>query len=328
MMSILPQLERDLSEAAARTLPSTGGPRVSVRLRRGRSVLAVALPALVAAVVAVAALGLFARQHSAPASASRSPRAQLLQSLAVLRLAQVPADRDPELIKTYAFPITARARYGRRSVLRRLGYPRLDTGLLRIVRIASLRARVLIAPTTYRPSATSRRRVEGISVALQSPGNDMTGTGPRPTSVSGFEAHGLAIGFGAPDGTSLTVLLVPDGVARVVIGPPRPLRFQAPEGVGAAKLARAIARVTGSAIVRDNLGAFRFALPTLATSSALSGFYGITTMAPATWYAADGSVLRHTTTELDLLIRVIDRTPDARLRKLCGPRALPRDCKR
>jgi hypothetical protein len=290
--------------------------------------LAVALPALVAAVVAVAALGLFARQHSAPASASRSPRGQLLQSVRVLRLRQVRADRDPELIKAYAFPITVRARYGRGSVLKRWGSPKLDTRLLRVARIPSLRARILIAPTTYRPSAASRRRVEGINLAVQIPGNDMTGTGPRPTSVAGFEAHGLAIGFGAHDGASLAVLLVPDGVARVVIGPPRPLRFQAPEGVGAAKLARAIAHLTGSAIVQDNLAAFRFAVPPLATSSALTGFYAITTTAPATWYADDGSVIRRTTTELDLLIRVIDRIPDARLRKLCGPRALPRDCKR
>ena len=325
-MTILPQLERDLSEAAARTLPSPGNAPASVRSRRGRTALAVALPALVAAVVAVAALGLFARQHSAPAS--RSPRVQLLQSLAVLRSPQVAADRDPELIKNYAFPITVRTRFGARDVLARWGYPQLDTKLVRVARIASLRARVLIAPTTYRPTMASRRRVEGINLAVQSPGNDMTGTGPRPTSVAGFEAHGLALGFGDPEGGSVAVLLVPDGIARVVIGPPRPQRFQAPAGVGATKLANAIARLTGSAIVRDNLGAFRFAVPPLATSRALNGFYGITTTAPVTWYAADGSVIRRTTTELDLLIHVVDRTPDAQLRRLCGPRAVARDCRR
>src|ERR1700730_1524357 len=70
------------------------------------------------------------------------------------------------------------------------GYPRLDLSLLRVVPISQFGASVTIAPTTRQPSPSSRRRSEGLVVALNY-SHGQSGTGPEPTSLATVRNSGL-----------------------------------------------------------------------------------------------------------------------------------------
>jgi hypothetical protein len=194
-MSILPQLEQDLGHAADERLRADVTESRST-FRRGVRVgvahLWVALSAVVAVVIALIAVSSLSHNHAAvgPAGPTRatSPRAELIRALAILRQPQIPADRDPGLERGLGpeFLTPTLPPHAEKVLKPRAEYPDPDRPLLRVVTVPSLRAHVLIAPTTYRPVNGSRRRSEGINLVVVSPGNDGTGTGPKPATVRSF----------------------------------------------------------------------------------------------------------------------------------------------
>lgn len=328
-MSILSQLERDLFRAADERLPAPadpggtltghGGVPQSQFRRRARSAIAglpVALAIFATVAVAVVALGAFKHGHGsvrpAGAGGATSPRAELIQAIAVLRRPQVKADLDPQ----FQYPYFFNARIYKslpRTALAQWGYPKADRALLRVVTVPSLQAHVLLAPTTYQPSATARQRSEGIGIAVRSPGNYLTGSGPKPTSASSFLTHGLSVFFGAHSGSDAGVLLVPDGIASVTLGPFRPVPLSTPGGVDSSALKAATAAIQATASVHDNLAAFKLTTPLMSSKRSVSAHRGgrsgsallvLPTTAQATWFDANGHVIRRTTTEVHLLVSV------------------------
>lgn len=342
-MTILPQLERDLFNAAEERLrpnwtvsraQSTAVPSSFwTRLRHAGA--AFPLIVSVAAVLAIAIVAIAVLHHGRPAPPSTtpsgpgggSPRAELIRAFGVLRRAQTEADLDRDLLGLYLPPIDRRSGTippGRfipfsrpAQALKRWGYPALDRYLARTVKIPAWSAKVLIAPTTFQPSPSSPHRSEGVNLALwigtqpTIPPSSLSGTGPRPTSVGTVLAHGLALadverGTNRMDG----VIAVPDGVASVKLGPFVGLPNDAPPGVSAKPLNAALAAIQASATVHDNVGAFQFAIPTLASRrrimATVPGFalFGIGTRAVATWFDAGGHVIKRTTTQVDLIVRV------------------------
>lgn len=328
-MSILPQLERDLCNAARERLPATGEPSPEVgqatpparsRGLRGRlggaaSVLPIvgAIIVTVAVVVAVAMVahprlsghgrGPSGTQAPVTAGSVKATRQQLIQMLGVLRRPQTKADLAPTFVHGGLLTMPA-------GSARRLGYPKLDRGLLRVVKIPAWHAKVGIEPATWQPSPSSPHRSEGIALELwigskpTIPPSSDVGTGPRPTSIDAFRAHGLALA-GIVRGKNLMdgVTLVPDGVARVTLRPIRlgkvPVRVD-PSRFGAT-----------TATVHANVAAFQLPVPTLVNRKMLSGVstFGTSAVAQATWFDASGNVIKHTTTNLDVFIRFHGHRP-------------------
>jgi hypothetical protein len=134
--------------------------------------------------------------------------------------------------------------------------------------------------------------------------------------VSSFLAHGPSVFFGAHDDGNPGVLLVPDGVARVTLGPAQPLPFETPHGVNPNELSNVIASVNATATVHDNIAAFDIRIPAISSPQASSGLYGISSTAPTTWYAAGGAIIRRTTTEVDLLVRIRGRANPVSARQI------------
>jgi hypothetical protein len=195
-MTILPQLERDLFKAAAERLPAPvdSAPTLATRddvrpaplarrsrLRRGvraaTTSLPIAISILVVIVIAAVAITAFKPVHGSAPSArphgAASPRVELIRTIAVLGRPQTRADPNPQLEFPNPFlgihGVSARQRAQRIKVLARWGNPQPDRKLFRVVTVPSLQAQVLIAPTTYQPSATSRQRSEGININVHSP---------------------------------------------------------------------------------------------------------------------------------------------------------------
>jgi len=156
----------------------------------------------------------------------------------------------------------------------------------------------------------SPQRAEGLALEMWigtkptiPPSSDI-GTGPRPTSVDTVRAHGLALADGVR-GTNLMdgVLLVPDGVARITL---RPIRIiQAPVKIDPSRFG------TATATVHDNLAAFQLSIPTAASRRTFlgTGMFGTSAVAQTTWFDASSNVIKHTTTNLDVLIKVVGKGP-------------------
>jgi hypothetical protein len=298
-MTIFPEFERQLRE-----LPATS-PRTALRGRLVRTARAVIpLAAVVLVVVAVSAAVLLAGHRPAARDAAAQPtvrvaRAELLRSFAVLRTPQAVLGSVPARVTG---PLNFEQRY---PIEARLGYPEADKALMRTIRLPGENGYATITPTTYRPSARSGARSEGVDLEMTQGGNGATGTGPRPTPVAAVLTHGLGLVSGTPaGGRAPAVVLVPDGVTRIVFGAGRPMPSSAPSGVTPAGLADAIVTITGSATVHRDLAALSFPIPVITSERALSGVFGIQVTVPVSWYGANGTVIRRTTTELDLFVRV------------------------
>ncbi|MGH2882253.1 MAG: hypothetical protein ACRDPA_06050, partial [Solirubrobacteraceae bacterium] len=289
-------------------------------------------------VIAIAMVALAVLHHGRPAPPSTtpsgpgggSPRAELIRTFGVLRQTQTKADLDRELLGLYLptvdrrngtippgpfIPLSRPA-----AALPRWGYPALDRQLARTVKIPAWRAKVLIAPTTFQPAPSSPDRSEGVNLALwigtqaTIPPSSLSGTGPRPTSVGTVLAHGLALadvvhGTNTMDG----VIAVPDGVASVKLGPFVSLPHETPPSVGTKALNAALAAIQTSATVHDNIGAFQLPMPVVTSRRRLPhppgappGFalFGIGTKAQDAWLNSHGQVIKRTTTEVDLIVRV------------------------
>jgi hypothetical protein len=344
-MTILPQLEQDLFDAAQDRLPTpspdphretakTRRPALR-RLRASVAGLPVLLSVAVAITVAVIALAAFKHGHRAanPAvpgsgiAAGTSPRQELIQTIGALRTRQHKSDLNCELDMIRLNPCSrhGHAEVGPPQILARWGYPALDRPLLRVVTIPAWHAKVLIAPTTYQPSAASRRRTEGINLVIQLAGTvGTTGTGPRPTTVASFIGHGLTVFTNGPNDTNRGAFLVPDGVAKTTLGSFRLPPHSAPRGVSPTALAAVTSALHATATVNDNIAAIQIPIPVLTIPKAFSGLYGMPSTAQVTWFNSGGQTVRRTTTEVDLLVRIRGRPrPNLAANGSPGPGAAP-----
>jgi hypothetical protein len=348
-MTIIPQLEQDLFEAANKHLPAAtdsrpelgqgeqSGPssgtrraRLPRRLRTITTPMPLVLSVLLTLAVAAVALTALQRHHqSSPvpgATTVHSSRQQLIQSFAVLRRPQTKGDLDPRLVPGF-FRIVSRpaqlAQQGKRpptaleKALARWGYPELDRSLVRAVNIPAWDAKLGIEPATFRPSPSSRQRVEGLTLNLwigkspMIPPSDDIGTGPQPTSATTVLEHGLATAD-TPSGSDLNdaVIVVPDGVAAIKLGPFTPGPNASLPGVNAQTLQQATAAIHATGRVHDNVAALQIPVPVVTSRHfppALAGtaehLFGIGTEAQDTWFDASGHVIKRTTTQLDLIVR-------------------------
>jgi hypothetical protein len=336
-MTILPRLERDLFNAAEDRLPAPSpDPRRQTsetrrpalrRLRASTAGLPVLLSVAVAIAIAVVALAAFKQGHRTanprvPGSgipAGTSPRQELIRTIGALRMPQRKADLNCGLQIMYLDPCGRHrlpAEVGPPQILARWGYPTVDRSLLRVVAIPAWGGKVLIAPTTYRPSAASRRRTEGINLVIRLGGTvGMTGTGPRPTSVAAFLRHGLTVFANGPNGeTNRGAFLVPDGVTKITLGSFRLPPHSAPGGATQTALAAATSALQATATVTDNIAAVQLSIPAVTSPKAVSGLYGMAATAQATWLNSSGQTVRRTTTEVDLLVRIRGRPSPSRVR--------------
>lgn len=337
-MTILPQLERDLFNAAEERLPPTATPSSGrtiplprssrTRFRRTAASLPVILSAAVTIAIAILALLVLSHGHRASPTtspnrpAAGSPRAALIRTFGILRRPQTKADLDRELLTLYLHDLHTGSvppeRYvpisGPPSQLKRSGYPALDRQLVRTVDVPAWTAKVLIAPTTFQPSPSSRKRSEGLDLALwigtasTIPPSSLIGTGPPPWRLGTLLAHGLALADAAPGKRVLdAVYVVPDGVTSVQLGPFVSVPRETPPGVSTKALKAALGAIQASATVHDNIAAFQLAMPVV-TSRAATGpgpaMDGIGTKAHAVWFNSHGQVIKRTTAEVDLIVRV------------------------
>lgn len=336
-MTILPQLEHDLFDAAKQRLPAADildetrdharrrEPRVTrPGFRRRLAGTARTLPMVlaIAVTVVVVAFALTLVHHgrqapsAKPATSVQATRQRLIQMLGVLRRPQTKADLDPALSsvlgRSSISGLLARQHQplpaGMERRLAKLGYPKLDQALVRVVKIPAWHAKVGVEPTTWQPSLSSSQRAEGVDLSLwigskpTIPPSSEIRTGPQPTSVGTLRAHGLALANNARGKNLMNgVLLVPDGVARITL---RLIQvINAPVRVDPNQFGVA------TATVHDNIAAFQLTLPTIASRTMNAPMLGTPAVAQATWFDANGNVIKHTTTQLDVLIKVQGKGP-------------------
>jgi hypothetical protein len=333
-MTILPQLERDLSKAAEQRLRApdlaTPNQRASgARLTRivgGLPVILAVAVAILITVIALASLHHGGNGHSptAPSTSNVAPRVQLIRSFSVLRRPQTHGDLNPDLLSLYFQALGAPSERhlppgnfvpvtGPPFAIRRWGYPALDRRLTRVVNIPKWQTKVLIAPMTFRPSAASRRRTEGINLVIDHPGTGLTGTGPEPVSVRSVVSRGLAIFTGSARTANYGALFIPDGVATVMLGPFVPVWHGRHRPDINLRVLDYALDVRAKAGVEQNIAAFQFAIPTVATAQRRSNapgtrggslLFGVPTLAKETWLDRNGHVLRRTTIDADFLVRI------------------------
>lgn len=328
-MTILPQLERDLFDAAREHLPAAEAAvqgfdtsdqrdrhrpsRIAGRPRRRGLGATVAIALSIAVAVAVAAVALTALGHGhaprAPATApSRSTsRSELVQTLGILRTPQTNAEREIALPYPFAGILENRARRhrplpnGLRPILARWGYPKFDRPLVRA--LAILGGKLTIFPLTYRPSMRSARRVEGITLQLQIPGSP--GEGLSPESIATLRSQGASL-FTYAHHRNTGAVVVPDAVAKVTLGP-----FRVTSRV---RVAPALIP-TVTSLVYSNVAAFQLNAPTVTSRGGLPGqgapgMYSTGAYARMSWFGAHGNVIRRTTILIafNFIVRANTRT--------------------
>lgn len=222
-MSLMPEYRTQLYRAAGR------------RAGRRRWALGAGWPVAVSAAVAVAvalvAIVALDRRHpsSPPAhsttSATTSPSAQpspqisppqLLDTLGVLRRPQTNVDRQawiPGFFRTFASSGCRAANTPLQCTLR------LDRPLIREVAVPGSGYQVGLLPYT------GGEGIAGVAVTLHGPGIYYLAAGPWsdsttfPPGLAALRSRGLMLSAYVSDGIDRGVLVVPDGVARVAIGP-------------------------------------------------------------------------------------------------------------
>jgi hypothetical protein len=131
-----------------------------------------------------------------------------------------------------------------------------------VVNVPAWHAKIAIDPATYKPSAASAHRSEGVDLLMwigstpTAPAS-YTGTGLRPYSAATVRAHGLA----QSDPTrGKTISLVPDGVASVTLQPIRLTPPQIAPGVQQPPAVQAGDFASVTAAVHDNVAPFELEL--------------------------------------------------------------------
>jgi hypothetical protein len=91
-------------------------------------------------------------------------------------------------------------------------------------------------------------------------------------------------------------VVVPDGVARVTLQPVRLISSPAP--IDPQRFG------TSTTSVHDNIAAYRFTVPYVRDPHQKSLVYAVTVIARATWRDRHDTVIAHTTTQLQLWLKV------------------------
>jgi hypothetical protein len=157
------------------------------------------------------------RQAPSPAPQS-APANQLTGLLGVLRRPQTAADRQtwvPGFFATFASPACRAANTRLQCTLR------LDRPLIRQVTVPGSGYRVGLLPYS------GGGALAGVAVTLQGPALGYLAAGPWSDSttiapgLSALRSRGLMLSAYVAQGINRGVIVVPDGVARVVLGPVR-----------------------------------------------------------------------------------------------------------
>jgi hypothetical protein len=311
---VLDGLDQRVATALDET-PSPGHRRLRAR-HVGRLIVAVGVLVPVLLVVATVALlrGPHRSVSSPPAggNASTGARQLLLGTLGVLRRPPDAASRRAiSCLRSSPTPGSAAFRACRTSAISlavmpgpgasRLGASsgvRLDTPLIRIVSVPRSGDSVALVPATFPASPGSSRRAEGLDIFIAFH-DGAASPGPRPTSVTELRTHGLAVsGTNAtPTMRSVTgAVVVPDGVATVTLKPVRLISPPAP--VDPRRFG------TSTTSVHDNIAGYRFTVPYVHDPHQKSLAYAVNVIARATWRDRHGAVIAHTTTQLQLWLKV------------------------
>ncbi len=317
-MTILPQLERDLSRAAQQRLTSPDdadalrdqprhGPDHaqpdadpgSVAPCQTATAVPVALAIVVAVIIAAFALTLGHRDHQSQPR-RRLPPASRPHVNSSSRCSGFSGGRRPKPTWTTSVKLH-HLRFGLLPCLARFGHPKLDRALMSVIRSGVARegrnrADLLAAITVIAP------RSEGVDLELwigpksTIPPSSDQGTGPRPTRAGVIRSHGLALASSAGGNLLDGVVLVPDGVAKVTLRVSRVI--DPPVKVNPSQFG------TATAAVHDNIAAFQLTLPHVTVKKGLSGMFGTPGVLQTTWFDARGNFIKHTTTHLDVVITV------------------------
>jgi hypothetical protein len=301
-MTVLRQLKHDLLDAYPRVMPAPVEDPPSSRSRTPLGLIGRGLPmaAAVAVAVVVAAAILVLGVHRGGASRPESPvaappgrestsRQALIASLGVLREPQTTQDRAAR----FEIPgERSKSSAVRNAVGRPLGFPEADRSLSRVLALPALQGRFEFLPVTFRPGASSQR-VEGLAATLRLPNLASTGLA-RPITVGGFRARGLLLST-VLDGKSVNALALPDGVARVKLGP---ISQDHPTPVNSGAIP------AQTLTVRDNLVVLTFT-PSEATSRRFrTSIYFVSAHVETIWFAADGHVIKHVRLPFQLPVQV------------------------
>lgn len=349
-MSILPRLERDLREAAERTLGEGAArsrphrrPAVPYGWVSGLAAVVVSIAVVVVALTSLRSGGERSNPAAGVAGQTRLS-APLIANFAVLRRPQTPADIQLQLLPIFSGGVAPSARHERyrcagprvvatpplrpihlpAAFLRRQQYPQIECQLMRVVAIAQWRARVVIAPTTFRPHSTSTARSQGMNLVLDDPVGGVTGTTGPVAGASGLGVvlhGGMNVFENGARGTSHGIILIPDGVAKVVLDDIRLLHDGSPAAI-ATQSRTVLAEIHSTADVRSNIAAFSFPTPTVTTARSPFGprprrlqrhrlptarrpeLVGVNVSGRETWLDANGNVVRRSRTKLDLLLQI------------------------
>ncbi|HJS96252.1 MAG TPA: hypothetical protein VJ741_18450 [Solirubrobacteraceae bacterium] len=240
-MTLLPEYRAQLYGAAER------------RARRGAVGLPrlwpVAISTAVAAAVVVVAVAALSHRHPVSAPTHSGPAvstSQFTGMLGVMRRPQTQADRRtwvPGFFHTFASKACRAASTPFQCTLR------LDRPLIREVAVPRSGYRVGLLPYT------SEGKIAGVAVTLRGPGINYRAAGPWidsttiPPGLSALRSKGLMLSAYIAQGINRGVIVVPDGVARVVLGPVR---------LTERSVTRRIAPTAGaSAEVHDNVALFQ-----------------------------------------------------------------------
>jgi hypothetical protein len=243
-MTLLPEYRAQLYRAAER--------RAGRRARSLTRSWPVAVSTLVvAAVLAVTVLVLSHRHTSSPSSSPSSSApavsaSRLTGMLGVFRRPQTETDRQtwvPGFFATFASKGCRAANTPLQCTLR------LDRPLIRQVVVLGTGYRVGLLPYT------GAGAIAGVAITLRGPRLEYLAAGPWSDTttiapgLSALRSRGLMLSAYIAQGINRGVIVVPDGVARVVLGPIRLLDRS---------VTRRIAPSAGaSAIVQDNVALFQ-----------------------------------------------------------------------
>jgi hypothetical protein len=320
-MTLLPEYRAQLHTAALRRARR----RPVARAARSWPVAVSTLVAVGVALVAVAALS-HRPAPSAPAGSGTAPSApsaaQLTGVLGVLRRPQTEADRQtwvPGFFATFASSGCRAANTPFQCTFR------LDRPLIRQVVVPGSGYRVGLLPYT------SKGKIAGLAVTLRGPGVDYFAAGPWsdstiiPPGLSALRTQGLLLSTYVSEGVNRGAIVVPDGVARVVLGP---LRL-----VDRSVTARLAPSAGASAAVHDNVAAFQLNGLTVQNlelrSTALRGFfyegsgqgcritqavYKLAAVSHMVWLAPDGKVVHHALIQFPVYVGTHHPAPGSTVR--------------
>jgi len=279
-----------------RAAPIRPGGSISPQKPTTGNIAAACAAAVAIAIAAIAVVFLGGHRPTSASGGGRtySARQQLIDNLSVLRRPQTKADRQPNMLGVYSIPHLPP------QIRKHFGIP--DWPLVRAVSIPALGAKVAIIPVRLAGTGAS----EGLDIALRS---QIAGLGASgPVSVATFLARGISDTDyqGTRAGGTLAVIVVPDGVARVALGPFRPSPGPTPLG--------ATINLNGlkaTASVHDNLAALiigavqaqarRRRRPHEPPVGAVAGVPATVRM---TWLAADGKVIGRPMINLPIWINI------------------------